>query len=427
MMYIFMANFTRLSIVLASLTLGTIAQADNAPAVPVNTPHIATLANSANPSTSASPDAKVAAPKIAMPVVTVPPPPALDAKSYVIMDAATGKILAAYNPDTQLPPASLTKMMTSYVISMAIKDGKIHMTDLVPISEKAWRTGGSKMFVKVGTQVPVKDLMQGIIVDSGNDACVAMAEYVAGSEDAFANLMNQAGAALGMKNTHFVDSTGLPDPAHHSTAHDLAQLARGLVYSFPEDYQWYSQKWFTYNGIRQPNRNRLLWRDPSVDGIKTGHTDEAGFCLVSSAKRNGTRLIAVVMGAPTDAARADDSQKLLDYGFRFFETHVVYQANTKLNQIRVWHGQNKMIDIGVADPFLISVIPGQFSQVQYQFTNVPKDLQAPVQKGTAVGEVQAVLNGKVIETAPLVTLSDDPVGGFFSRLWDHVLHWFHRG
>ena len=283
------------------------------PVVPVNTPNLASLQNSVNPTAADLKNSANASPALAKPIVTAPPPPALDLKAYVLVDAATGKILASSNPDTQLAPASLTKMMTAYVISMAIKEGKIHMNDNVTISEKAWRTGGSKMFVKVGTQVPVHELMQGIIVDSGNDACVAMAEHLAGSEDAFANLMNQTAAALGMTNSHFVDSTGLPNPAHHSTAHDLSMLARGVVYSFPEDYQWYSQKWFTYNGIRQPNRNRLLWRDPTVDGIKTGHTDDAGFCLVSSAKRNGTRLIAVVMGAPTDAARADDSQKLLDY------------------------------------------------------------------------------------------------------------------
>src|SRR3989338_1345074 len=265
-------------IVIALAVLAHLTFADNAPPIPVNTPTLAALQNSVNPTPATL--QPTTAPKIAIPVVTVPEPPRLAVKGYVLMDAPSGKILAASTPDIPLAPASLTKMMTSYVISMAIKDGKIHMTDEVPISEKAWRMGGSKMFVKVGTQVPVKDLMQGIIVDSGNDACVAMAEYVAGSEDAFADVMNQVAQALGMKNTFYVDSTGLPDPRHHSTPKDLAILARALIYSFPEDYQWYSQKWFTYHGIRQPNRNRLLWRDPTVDGVKTGHTDEAGYCLV---------------------------------------------------------------------------------------------------------------------------------------------------
>ena len=394
--------------------------------IPVNTPKIASLQNSLNP-TPDTPQASVngMAPKIAAPTITVPPPPALNVKAYVLMDAATGKILASLNPDEPLAPASLTKMMTSYVVSMALKEGKIHPTDLVPISEKSWRTGGSKMFVKIGTQVPVKDLMQGIIVDSGNDACVAMAEFVAGSEDAFANLMNQTAQALGMTHTHFIDSTGLPNAEHHSSAHDLALLARALVYSFPEDYQWYSQKWFVYNGIRQPNRNRLLWRDPSADGIKTGHTDEAGFCLVGSAKRNGTRLISVVMGAPTDAARADDSQKLLDYGFRFFETHVVYQPNTALAQVLVSGGATAKVRAGVLDPFIISVIPGQFNTVKYQISLV-KSLQAPVQKGDVLGETLAQINGKVIAKAPIVALENDPAGNLWQRMVNKVSGWFHH-
>jgi serine-type D-Ala-D-Ala carboxypeptidase (penicillin-binding protein 5/6) len=295
----------------------------------------------------------------------------------------------------------------------------------VPISEKSWRTGGSKMFVKIGTQVPVKDLMQGIIVDSGNDACVAMAEFVAGSEDAFANLMNQTAAALEMTHTHFIDSTGLPNPEHHSSAHDLALLARSLIYSFPEDYQWYSQKWFAYNGIRQPNRNRLLWRDPSADGIKTGHTDEAGFCLVASAKRQGTRLISVVMGAPTDAARADDSQKLLDYGFRFFETHVVYQANTELAQVKVIGGARVKVHAGITNPFIISVIPGQFNAVKYQISLV-KSIQAPVQKGDILGAAVAQMNGKTIAQIPIVALENDPTGNWWQKITNKISGWFER-
>lgn len=394
--------------------------------MPINTPKIASLQNSFNPTPDAlKASVNGAAPKVVIPTTTVPPPPVLNVKAYVLMDATTGKILASMNPDEPLAPASLTKMMTSYVVSMALKEGKIHTTDLVPISEKSWRTGGSKMFVKIGTQVPVKDLMQGIIVDSGNDACVAMAEFVAGSEDAFANLMNQTAQALGMTHTHFIDSTGLPNPDHHSSAHDLALLARALVYSFPEDYQWYSQKWFVYNGIRQPNRNRLLWRDPSADGIKTGHTDEAGFCLVASAKRNGTRLISVVMGAPTDAARADDSQKLLDYGFRFFETHVVYQANTTLAKVAVSGGVTPTVRVGVLDPFIVSVVPGQFNTVKYQISLV-KSLQAPVQKGDVLGETLAQINGKVIAKAPIVALENDPVGNMWQRMVNKVSGWFHR-
>ena len=410
------------------LTLNILPQyatANNAQAiVPVNTPKLAAFNQTNNTPVPDKISPSIPTPgKMQLPTVTVPPPPQLDVKSYVLMDAATGKILVSYNPDLMLPPASLTKMMTSYVASMALKEGKIHLTDMVPISEKSWRTGGSKMFVKVGTQVPVQDLMQGIIVDSGNDACVAIAEFIAGSEDTFANLMNQAAKALGMTNTHFVDSTGLPSPEHHSSAHDLALLARALIYSFPEDYQWYAQKWFSYHGIRQPNRNRLLWRDASVDGIKTGHTDEAGYCLVSSAKRQGIRLISVVMGAPTDAARADDSQKLLDYGFRFFETHIAYPANTKLGQVRVWHAQEKTVSAGLLDPFIITVIPGQFAQVSYQI-NIKKSVTAPLKKGDILGEIQAKLDNKIIEKAPIVALTDDPTGSWWRQLYDKIASYF---
>lgn len=404
--------------------------ANNAPTVPVTTPSLTQMQTTQTPPTQMpgevpKPDLlpKPDAIKMPMPVVTVPAPPVLNVKAYVLMDAATGKILASYNADQRLEPASLTKMMTSYVVSMALRDGKIHLTDQVPISEKAWRTGGSKMFVKVGTTVPVDQLMQGIIVDSGNDACVAMAEYVAGSEDSFAGLMDQTAAALGMKNTHYVDSTGLPNPDHYSTAHDMAILARALIYSFPEHYQWYSQKWFTYNNIRQPNRNRLLWRDPTADGVKTGHTDSAGYCLVSSAKRNGQRLIAVVMGAPTDAARADDSQRLLDYGFRFFETHALYQANASLATVRVWQGRDHTTAVGVAEPFIVSVIPGQYPQVKIAM-KLDGPFKAPIIKGQALGQITATLGNKVIEQAPLVALQDNPVGSWWQRLIDKILHLF---
>lgn len=373
--------------------------------------------------TQPQPDA-VLMPKVAMPTVTVPDPPMLNVKAYVLLDAATGKVLASYNPDQRVAPASLTKMMTAFVVSMALQSGKIHLEDSVPISEKAWRTGGSKMFVKVNTAVPVKDLMQGIIVDSGNDACVAMAEYVSGSEDGFASVMNQTAQALGMSNTHFMDSTGMPNPDHYSTAKDLSTLARALIYDFPDHYQWYSQKWFTYNGIRQPNRNRLLWRDPSVDGIKTGHTDEAGFCLVSSAKRNGVRLISVVVGAPTDAARADDSQHLLDYGYRYFETHVIYPANTTLSQVHVAEGQRRAVPAGVAQAFVVSVLPGQYDKLQLHL-QMNGAVHAPVQKGQVLGKLTANLNGKVMDQVDVVALEADEVGSWWRRLIDRIATFFH--
>lgn len=368
---------------------------------------------------------KLDMPKMALPTVTIPGAPVLNVKAYILMDAATGKILASTDPDARLAPASLTKMMTAFVVSLALQNGKIHLDDQVPISAKAWQTGGSKMFVKVNTTVSVRELMQGIIVDSGNDACVAMAEYIAGSEESFAIMMNQTAQALGMKGTHFVDSTGLPNPDHYSTARDLSTLARALVYDFPDHYQWYSQKWFSYNGIKQPNRNRLLWRDSSVDGIKTGHTDEAGYCLVSSGQRNGVRLIAVIMGAPTDAARADDSQRLLDYGFRYFETHLLYPANAVLAQVRVYQGQHATVPAGIQQAFVVSVLPGQYQKLQLHL-QMTGSVHAPIKKGQALGQVTATLDGKEIDKITVVALQDDAVGNWWRRLVDRIALFFHH-
>jgi D-alanyl-D-alanine carboxypeptidase (penicillin-binding protein 5/6) len=342
-----------------------------------------------------------------------------DVNGFVLMDVYSGKILAAKNPDQRMEPASLTKMMTSYIISTALRAGRIHLDDLVPISAEAWKTGGSKMFVKVGDRVTVRDLMQGIIVDSGNDACVAMADFVAGSQEGFVNLMNQEAARLGMVGTHFMDVNGLPDPNHYSTPHDIALLAQALISDFPEDYRWYSQKWFTYNGIRQPNRNRLLWSDPSVDGVKTGHTEGAGFCLVASAQRNGMRLVSVVMGAPTDQGRAQSSQQLLTYGFRFFESHKLYAANTALTQARVWYGAEKQIRVGLARDFYVAIPAGQYHNLKVARMLTPM-LQAPIKRGQPVGAINITLNNKPVASAPLVALNDDPKGGLWRRLVDYI-------
>jgi D-alanyl-D-alanine carboxypeptidase (penicillin-binding protein 5/6) len=381
------------------------------------------------PTTLASP--AMPTPGSAMPMATAPgnplitpTPPVINAKGYFLMDAYSGKELASSNPDQRMAPASLTKMMTSYIISGALREGRIHMNDLVPISQNAWKTGGSKMFVKVGDQVPVQDLMQGIIVDSGNDACVAMAEFLAGSEDSFVNLMNQQAARLGMKDTHFMDVDGLPNPNHYTTPRDMAILARALVFDFPEDYKWYSQKWFTYNNIKQPNRNRLLWRDSSVDGIKTGHTDEAGFCLVASAQRNDMRLISVVMGAPTDAARADDNEKLLTYGFRFFQSHRLYVADKPLLQARVWQGITKEIPIGLANDVYVTVPTGQATQTKAN-VNLNAPLKAPIKKGEVVGTVSITLNNTEIAKTNLIALQEDALGGFWRRLIDKIVMYFH--
>lgn len=366
-----------------------------------------------------------------IPVPTQPQPimtpstPNIDAQGFILMDANSGKILAEKNSDARLPPASLTKLMTMYVVSNALKSGSIHMDDKVRISEKAWRTGGSRMFVKVNDEVPVRNLLQGIVVASGNDASVAMAEYLAGTEDAFAGLMNTQAQLIGMKNSHFVDSNGLPNPNHYSTAHDLALLAQAIVKNFPEDYQLYSEKWFSYNNIRQPNRNRLLWRFQYADGLKTGHTEEAGFCLVGSASKDGTRLISVVMGAPSDSVRTEDSIRLLTYGFRFFETHKLYSGATALTQARVWKGEHKEVGLGVAKDFYVTMPAGQYKNVQATM-QLDEHIKAPVIKGQPYGTLKVTLNGQVIATEPLVALSDDKKGGIWRSVTDSLNFSFNK-
>lgn len=349
-----------------------------------------------------------------------PLPPAIDAKSYILMDADSGKILAEKNADEKLPPASLTKLMTMYVISDALKRGVIHADDKARISEQAWKTGGSRMFVRVNDEVPVHDLLKGIVVASGNDASVAMAEYIAGTETAFTGLMNAEAARLGMTNSHFTDSNGLPNPGHFSTARDLAILSRAIIRDFPEDYKLYSQKWLTWNNIRQPNRNRLLWHFPEADGLKTGHTSAAGFCLVGSAKKGSTRLISVVMGESSDGARTEDSIRLLTYGFRFFETRPLYQAATPLTEVRVWKGAQKTMALGLADTLYLTLPVGQFQNIRTTLTfNEP--VHAPVRKNQPCGTLTATLNGEVIATAQLLALGNDSRGG----LWRQMADTFH--
>jgi D-alanyl-D-alanine carboxypeptidase (penicillin-binding protein 5/6) len=354
----------------------------------------------------------------------VPSAPSLNVKAYVLMDGNNGKILAEQNMDNQLPPASLTKMMTLYLASRALASGQIHLEDMVTISKKAWQTGGSKMFIRVGSQVSVQDLLMGIIVASGNDACVAMSEFIAGDEDTFVQMMNEQAQALGMVNTHYVDCTGLQEPSHYSSAHDLAILGRHIINDFPQYYGFYKEKWFKYNNIRQPNRNRLLWRfAPYADGLKTGHTDAAGFCLVGSAVKDGMRLIAVVLGAPTDEARAQATQALLEYGYRFYESHLVFQANTALANPRVWLAHNKTVPAGVFEDFYVTVPKNQYSYVQAKIAINP-DLRGPIQKGQSVGIITATLNNDIVSSSPLVALNDDPKGGIFRRSMDHIGHFF---
>lgn len=356
--------------------------------------------------------------------MVIPAPPQLAAKSYVLMDAASGNILVEHNADERLPPASLTKLMTAYLATLDINRGQIKETDMVRISEKAWRMGGSKMFIEVGKEVSVDDLLHGIIIQSGNDASVALAEHIAGSEEAFADLMNASAERLGMSNSQFRNATGWPDPEHYSSAHDMAKLARAIIYEDPAHYAIYAQKEFFWNGIKQPNRNLLLWRDKTVDGLKTGHTDEAGYCLVSSAVRDGMRLVSVVFGTNSEQARAAETQKLLTYGFRFFETRTFYQKGTELAQAQIWKGAERQVKAGLANDLTLTLPKGQLDKLQAGMTLNPQ-LIAPIQKGDVIGKVEVKLADEVVHSADLVALDTVEEGGVFRRLWDSIRLFFY--
>lgn len=352
------------------------------------------------------------------PTIT-PSPPLIHAKAYMLIDANSGKILAEKNSATQLPPASLTKMMTLYVISNALKQRQVTLNDQVHISENAWRAEGSRMFIKVNDEVSMEALIKGIIVDSGNDACVAVAEHIGGSEAGFVQIMNDQARSLGMTHSHFTDSTGLPNPQHYTTARDLAILARALINNFPEYYPWYQQKWFTYNHIKQPNRNRLLWRSGHVDGIKTGHTADAGFCLVSSAKQQNMRLIAVILGAPSDNARADDSEHLLNYGFHFYETHLLYQAKQPIKTVPIYQGKRASLSLIPKDDIYLTIPIGQFKQL-HAVTRFPNALRAPIQANQQVGELIFQLDQTPIATHPLYAAHTVEQGGILTRIKDSL-------
>ncbi len=375
-------------------------------------------ASSNNPSSNVTP----VRPILTSPMLPAPPP--IQAKAYVLIDANSDDVIAQKNPDQHFPPASLTKMMTLYLLFQALHHGQIQKESLIPISVKAWRMGGSKMFVKEGTNVSADELIRGIIVDSGNDASVAVAEYLGGSEDAFVSLMNQQAKALGMTNTHFTDSHGMPDVDHYSSAHDMALLARALITHFPEYYDYFSQKSMTYSGIKQYNRNRLLWQTHlGADGLKTGHTEEAGFCLVSSAKQGDQRLIAVIMGTPSDNARTQNSAALLNYGFRFFETHKLYDANTPISRTRVWQGKNKQVTLGISQPVFVTIPRGQYSKLTASMT-LEHTVKAPITQGQPLGELQLSLGKQQIASYPVLALQTIPRGNLWRRMLDSVgLHW----
>jgi D-alanyl-D-alanine carboxypeptidase (penicillin-binding protein 5/6) len=356
-----------------------------------------------------------------------PPAPDLDAGSYILIDSQSGNVIAQKNADERMQPASLTKLLTSYVVFAALKDGRLKLDDQVTISEAAWHTGGSRTFVKVGSQVPVIDLIKGMIVQSGNDATVALAERVGGTTAGFAQLMNEYAQRLGMKSSHFVDVDGLPDPQHYTTARDLATVANALIRDFPEYYYIFGLKDFTWNKIKQPNRNGLLWTDPSVDGLKTGHTDEAGYCLIASAKRNGTRLVSVVLKAPKWASREADTEALLNYGFNFFQTEKFATARAAILKPRVYESADGYAAIGPESDLYVTLPRGRAASITTNAGLTNSRLVAPLAAGTVVGELTVTDgSGQVVGREPLVTLEAVPAGGLVTRTMDGIRLWFHH-
>jgi D-alanyl-D-alanine carboxypeptidase (penicillin-binding protein 5/6) len=359
--------------------------------------------------------------------VAVPSPPEVAAKAYLLMDANSGAVLAEHNADMPLPPASLTKMMTSYILAREIHQGNVQETDMVTISENAWSQnpifqGSSLMWIEPGKDVSVADLQRGVIISSGNDATVAVAEHVAGSEAVFVQMMNTQAEKLGMVDTYYVNSHGLPHPDHVTTARDLATLAVAMIRDHPEQYAIYKEREFTYNDIRQYNRNTLLAEDPTVDGMKTGHTEEAGYCLVASAERRDMRLVTVVMGTSSTRARANETRSLLNYGFRFFETSEVFTAMNELEQPRIWKGQEDYVPVGVMDATVLTLPRGKQKLLETE-VNLDEPLEAPLAVGDEVGSVTLKLDGETVFRGPVVALQAVEPGGFFARLWDMLLMW----
>lgn len=352
----------------------------------------------------------------------IPAAPQLGATSYILMDYNSGRILVESNADMRVEPASITKMMTAYVVFHELTQGKITLDQMVPVSENAWRTGGSRMFIDPSMQVSVEDLLRGLVIQSGNDSSVALAEHVAGSEPAFAGLMNHFAEQLGMTGTHFVNATGLPDPEHYTTARDVAILSLATIRDYPDFYAWYSEKEFTFNDIRQHNRNTLLWRDPAIDGLKTGHTEAAGYCLAASAMRDGMRLISAVMGSASEASRASESQTLLNYGFRFFETVQLYPAGQELARARVWKGVAEEVTLGLGEQLFVTIPRGRYDDLEAQVQMQP-ELTAPLEAGVAVGQISVRLDKELVAGRDLLTLAAVEQAGFFGSAWDGLKLW----
>jgi D-alanyl-D-alanine carboxypeptidase (penicillin-binding protein 5/6) len=353
----------------------------------------------------------------------VPSAPKLQANSYVLIDFNSGDVIAERNSKNKVEPASLTKIMTGYVVINELKSGNIKLNDMVTISKKAWKMPGSKMFIEVGKKVSIKNLIKGMVIQSGNDASVALAEHIAGSEETFAELMNNYAEKLGMSNTHYMNATGLPHSDHYTSAADLAKLTQTLITNFPEEYKWYSQKKFTFNGITQYNRNKLLWQDKTVDGLKTGHTESAGYCLVSSAKRHDMRIISVILGADSAQKRVQESQKLLNYGFRFFETHKLYDKGQRLDDARVWEGNKDTVGLGLEKDLYVTVPRGQYKKLKID-TTILANITAKVTKGQPLGQLQVSLNEKQIIEVPLLALDDIEEGSFFKKITDQIKQLF---
>jgi D-alanyl-D-alanine carboxypeptidase (penicillin-binding protein 5/6) len=349
----------------------------------------------------------------------IPDPPSINASSYFLIDFDSGKLLAEKNPDDHVEPASITKLMTAYLVDKAIANGDITLGDMVTISEKAWRMKGSKMFVEVGKQVSVDELLKGLIIQSGNDASVALAEHIAGSESAFAGYMNHQAELLGMTNTNFVNATGWPDQNHYSSARDIAALTRAIIREFPESYRYYKEREYTFNKIRQFNRNRLLWRDESVDGVKTGHTEAAGYCLVASAQREDMRLISVVFGTESDKARTQSSQALLNYGFRFYETHKLYREDEVLKTARVWYGDQEQVSMGVGRDIYITIPRGRYRDMDASM-EIDREISAPVSRGAQLGMVSIKLDDELILTENIVAMQDVEEGSLIDRAMDRI-------
>ena len=352
----------------------------------------------------------------------VPKAPKLNLDSYILLEANTNTVIAEFNSENQISPASMTKVMSGYVIADQIASGAISLDDKVLVSEKAWKTGGSKMFIEAGKRVSVRDLLSGIVIQSGNDATVAMAEYVAGSEEGFVDFMNAYASELGLSNTLFQNAVGWTDPNHFSSVNDLAQLTKALIANFPDHYATYKEKEFTFSGIRQLNRNKLLWRDDSVDGVKTGHTESAGYCLISSAKRNDMRLIAVVAGSPSENERLMSSQRLLEYGFRFFATQKLISKDSEITTAKVWGGKMDDVALGTKEDILLTLPRSDFKNIKANY-NFKNNIQAPISNGDIIGDIEFISDDRVVLSAPLVAIESVEAKGFFGRIWARIVFW----